>query len=147
MKKKYNDLFYQLDEVVRLFLEEVHKKNLSDMATEEWSVKDVLCHIVFWHTYYAQQYAALASGDKPMVFKGSATRNKDGVKSLRYKSRKTLEVDLNNAQRSLYKSIVKKEVPKMTYTIGREYTTKEFLELVVGHIQRHTVQVRRSKEN
>lgn len=145
--EKYSQLFLLLTEAVKAFLEEVSKHNLRDMATEEWSVKDELCHIAFWHDYYAQNYAALAAGTKPFLFvpKGGSTRNQKGVDMLKHKSQRYLITLLNKAHASLYDSIVVKNVPKMTYIVGRDYTTDSFLEMITGHIQRHTTQVRRAK--
>lgn len=145
---KYSQLFLLLTEAVKVFLEEVNKHNLRDMATKEWSVKDQLCHIAFWHNYYAQNYAALAAGAKPFLFvsKGGSTRNQKGVDMLKYKSRRQLITLLNKAHTSLYGSIVVKKVPKMTYIVGSDYTTESFLEMITGHIQRHAALVKRAKK-
>jgi hypothetical protein len=148
LSEKYSQLFLLLTKTVKAFLSEVNKHSLSDMATEEWTVKDELCHITFWHDYYAQNYAALATGTKPFLFvsKGGSTRNQKGVDMLKHKSQKYLITLLNNAQSSLYKSIVLEKVPKMTYIVGNEYITEKFLEMIIGHIQRHAIQVRRAKK-
>lgn len=146
--KKYSKLFLLLSEAVEVFQKEVDKHSLLDMATQDWTVKDELCHITFWHDYYAQNYAALAVGTKPFLFvsKGGSTRNQEGVNGLKHKSRRYLITLLNKAHASLYSSIVVKKVPKMTYIVGRDYTTESFLEMITGHIQRHTIQVRRAKK-
>lgn len=145
---KYTSLFLSLTEAVGEFLQEIEKQRLQNMATEKWSVKDVLCHIAFWHNYYAQNYSSLASGTKPYIFKskGGSTRNQEGVDSLNHKSQKDLIKLINKAQASLYESIVVKEVPKMSYTDRRKYKTDEFLGEITRHIQRHTMQVRRAKK-
>ncbi|MFH0749535.1 MAG: hypothetical protein V1917_01300 [Candidatus Gottesmanbacteria bacterium] len=145
---KYSQLFILLTETINNFIKEVDKHNLSDTATEEWSVKDELSHIAFWHDYYAKNYCALAAGTRPFLFisKGGSTRNQVGVDKLKHKSKKYLVTLLNKAQTSLYDSIVVKMVPKMTYVVGKDYTTESFLEMIIGHIQRHTIQVRRAKK-
>ena len=131
-----------------MFIQEIGKHSLLDMATKEWTVKDELCHIVFWHDYYAQNYAALAAGEKPFLFvsKGGSTRNQEGVDKLRHKPQNYLVGLINKAQSSLYNSIVVKHVPKMTYIVGRDYKTEKFLEIVIGHINRHTMLVKRAKK-
>ncbi len=146
--KKYAQLFLLLTKTVKAFLEEVNKHSLLDMATDKWTVKDELCHIAFWHDYYAQNYAALAAGTKPFLFvsKGGSTRNQEGVNRLKHKSQKYLVTLLNNAQISLFDSIVVKQVPKMTYIVGRVYKTEKFLEMIIGHINRHAILVRRAKK-
>jgi hypothetical protein len=148
LSEKYSQLFLLLTEAIKAFIQELEKHGLRDMATEKWTVKDELCHIAFWHNYYAQNYASLAGGTRPFVFssKGGSTRNQEGVDKFRRKSRKDLIAIINDAQSSLYKSIVIKKVPKMTYIAGSEYKTDDFLVMITGHIQRHTVQVRRAKK-
>jgi hypothetical protein len=86
-KKNYLHLFSILDETLQNFIHEVNNQKLQNMATNEWSVKDELCHIVFWHTYYAQNYSALVKGKEPVVFtsKGGSVRNQEGVNSLKAK--------------------------------------------------------------
>jgi hypothetical protein len=147
--KKYSHLYSLLTEAVESFLQEIKKHKLHDMATDEWTVRDILCHVAFWHNYYAQNYASLAAGTKPFVFpsKGGSTRNQDGVDSYKNKSQKELIEILNKAHNSLYKSIVIEEVPKMNYIEGSVYKTDDFLEMITGHIQRHTLQVKRAKKN
>ena len=146
--EKYSQLFLLLTEAVKEFLQEVKKHKLQDMATKEWTIKDELCHIVFWHNYYAQNYAAVAAGILPFLFvsKGGSTRNQEGVTALNRKSYRYLLALLNRAQTSLYNSIVVKKVPKMTYIVGRDYSTEDFLTMIAGHIQRHTILVRRAKQ-
>jgi hypothetical protein len=141
-------MFLLLTEAVKAFLGDINKHNLLDMATDKWTVKDELCHIAFWHDYYAKNYAALAADEKPVLFvsKNGSTRNQEGVDRLHHKSLKYLINLLNNAQSSLYESIVLNHVPKMTYIVGTEYKTEEFLEIVTGHINRHAVLVRRAKK-
>ena len=146
MSNNYKKLFKTLSESLDSFIREVYKQNLTYMATEEWNVKDMLCHITFWHMYYAKNYSSLANGTKPYVFKGSSTRNKDGVNQLRLTSFPNLISKLYLAHKSLYKSIVIKKVPEMSYTIGRIYQTDVFLEMIAKHIQRHTIQVRSAKK-
>lgn len=145
---KYSQLFIFLTESVNNFIKEINGHNLLDMATDKWTVKDELCHIAFWHNYYAQNYAALSASAKPFLFvsRGGSTRNQEGVDRLKHNSKKYLIMLLNKAHKSLYDSIVVKKVPKMTYIVGRDYTTESFLEMITGHIQRHTTLVRRAKK-
>lgn len=144
---KHSRLFRSLTESVAIFIEEVNKHNLKDMATQEWSVKDVLCHISYWHVYYAQNYSSLANGNQPFVFKskGGSKRNQEGVSLFKNKSKKDLIALINSSQTSLYESIVIKKIPKMTYIAPREYKTDDFLIIITRHIQNHTMQIKRSK--
>ncbi len=147
LSNKYFELFISLTRAIQAFLQEIKGQKLQNMATKEWTVKDELSHIAFWHNYYAQNYESLANGTEPFVFrsKGGSTRNQDGVNSINKKSQKDLINIINNAQKSLYKSIVIKKVPKMTYIENSEYKTEDFLVMITRHIQRHTIQVRQAK--
>ena len=144
--EKYSQLFLLLTEAVKAFLNETAKHNLRDMATEEWSVKDELCHIVFWHENYAANYKALAEHKDPPLPEGMSTINIAGVMLLRKHPLKKLIKRLYQANKSLHKSIVEKKVPRMTYSKGgRTYETANFLEMIARHINTHTKQVKRAK--
>lgn len=146
MNTLYRDLFVQLSQSIDLFITEVKNKKSSLKATEEWTVKDELCHIVFWHENYAANYDALAKHIEPPLPEGMSTINMRGVSSLRKYSIKELVHRLKKANASLYTSIVKKEVPEMTYSKGgRTYTTQYFLEMITRHISTHTKHVKRAK--
>lgn len=143
----YSELFLNLTYSLEGFLAELNKHALQEMATDKWSVRDLLCHIVFWHRYYAQNYAALALGEKPRVFtsKGGSTRNQEGVDSLKNTSKEELIKLLHGAHKSLQHSIVVKKVPAMNYTDRRSYNTEDFLVEIARHIDRHAEQIRRAK--
>lgn len=145
--KKYYESFLKLSNAVDHFIQEVNHLKLSNMATDEWTVKDVLCHIVFWHNYYAKQHSALASGKNPVIFKskGGSTRNQEGVDLLKSLSKENLIEKLNKSHKDLYRSIIVNQVPGMDYTDKKHYQTEESLEVIAGHINRHALQVKRSK--
>ncbi len=147
MSQTYAALFDALTQKLELFLEVVKSKKSTLMATDEWTVKDVLCHIVFWHEQYAANYASLAAHTTPVIPKLSANKlNMPGVRSLRTYSIKQLIERLQTAHASLYSSIVEKKVPRMTYHVGgRTYETDEFLEMICRHFNAHTMQVKRAK--
>ena len=144
---KYSSSYSVLKDTLDDFIRQVNKQNLSSLATDSWTVKDVLCHITFWHQYYARQYADLATRKKPFIFtsKGGSKRNQEGVNSLRHLSKKALLKLLNKSNKSLYNSIVIKKISGMDYTDKKHYKSEEFLDVVIGHIKRHTVQVRKAK--
>lgn len=144
---QYSQQLTALDEALRAFIQEVNRHNLQNMATDKWSVKNVLCHIVFWHRYYAQQYAALANGKTPFVFKsrGGSIRNQEGVEIMRHNSKSELVILLIEAQKMLKESIMKNNVSEMNYTDRKKYKTEDFLDIVISHIERHTIQIVKSK--
>lgn len=147
MNNKYKKLFDILSENLDFFIETTKNGKLSLRATDEWSVKENFCHIVFWHETYAANYKALAQHKKPPLPEGLSTINKRGVAPLKKYSTEELIKRLRKAHNSLYSSIVEKGVSQMTYSKGgRTYKTDEFLKMVTGHIRTHTRYARRAKE-
>jgi hypothetical protein len=143
----YNRQFVVLSHNLDLFILEVQNKKSTLMATDKWTVKDVLCHIVFWHENYAANYAALATNSQPPLLDGPGYKlNPDGVASLRKCSEAELITRLHTAQNSLYTSIVVKRVPQMTYKKdGHVYQTADFLTVIARHLVTHTKHVKRAK--
>lgn len=114
------------------------------MSTDEWTVKDELCHIVFWHEHYAANYKALAEHTDPPMPQDMSSINIAGVLWLRQYSIKELLRRLQEAHDSLYTSTVVHKVPQMTYSKGgRTYKTGEFLKMISRHIQTHTSRAQR----
>lgn len=145
MKNKYNELFTQLSLYIDDFIGEVLAKKSGMQTTDEWTVKDQLCHIVFWHENYAANYKALADHKNPPLPEGMSTINLAGVLSLRKYSTSKLIARLEAANESLYTSIVIKKVPMMTYSKGgRTYETSDFLVMISRHIDTHTKLVKRA---
>ena len=146
MSQNYNQLFTELSQNLKLFTKELNSKKSTLMATDQWTVKDVLCHLVFWHEAYASNYQALAAKQEPHLPEKMSTINKRGVSSLRKYSIKKLLDRLQKANQSLYTSIVKKKVLRMTYSKGgRTYESADFLAMIARHITTHTKQIKRAK--
>jgi hypothetical protein len=144
----YRELFTTLSDNIDVFIGVLRKKKLNLMATDEWTVKDVLCHLVFWHESYAANYNALAKNLIPPLLDGPGYKlNEESVSSLRRCPTKKLIDRLQKAQNSLYVSIVERGVSKMTYKKdGRVYTTPEFLNVIARHFITHTKQIKRAKQ-
>ncbi len=143
MGSNYGEQFSLFSNSIDNFIAEVKNKKSTLKATDEWTVKDVLCHIVFWHENYAANYKALAENKTPSLPEGMSTINMAGVLSLKKYSTKELIEKLLEANKSLYKSIVENKVSEMTYSKGgRTYKTDEFLEMITRHINTHTKQVK-----
>lgn len=146
MDENCEELFSTLTSSIELFIQAVRSKKSTLKATDEWSVKDVLCHIVFWHENYAANYEALANDEIPKLPENMSTINMRGVKPLRKYSMKDLISRLRIAHKSLSVSILEKRVPRMTYSKGgRTYETTHFLDMITRHIATHTKQVKRAK--
>ena len=146
MYTSLKELFTILSGSIDVFVREVENKKATAMATDEWCVKDELCHIVFWHENYAANYEALSKHETPPLPEGMSTINMAGVLSLRKCSTKELIRRLRKANESLYDCIVVKKVPCMTYSKGgRTYESADFLEMITRHIQTHTTHIKRAK--
>jgi hypothetical protein len=146
MNTNYDELFSTFTSSIEAFIHEVKNKKSTLMATDEWTVKDELCHIVFWHENYAANYEALVKHEVPPLPEGMSTINMAGVLSLRKYSINKLIERLRNANQSLYNSIVINKVPQMTYSKGgRTYETADFLEMITRHINTHAKQVQKAK--
>lgn len=142
----YTKQFDILSQTLEKFIDTVHSKKSTQMATDEWTVKDMLGHITFWHENYAANYKALAQRKDPPLPEDMSTINTAGALLYKKYSTKELVSKLRNANKSLYRSIVVKKVPRMTYSKGgRVYETLDFLETVVRHIETHTKQVKKAK--
>ncbi len=143
----YSAVFVRLTRNIELFLEEFDKKEKELLATELWSVKEILCHLVFWHENYAANYDAMVKGVTPPLFDKTANHlNIDGVESLKNVPVKELRERLLKANDILRYCIVEKMIPQMTYTKrGRTYDTLYFVEMIAGHFATHTKQVKRAK--
>jgi len=113
---------------------------------DEWSVKDILAHVTFWHEYYADNLESEEKNEKPQLFKGKYTDiNKSGVDSLNQFSVKALIKRLRAAHNRILKVVENGKVKKMTYKEGsRDYTISELLDSVNHHIHHHMVDVKRS---
>jgi hypothetical protein len=138
--------FAELEDNVQLFIRTVQESDPDAIATDKWTVKEVLCHIVFWHENYAANYGALAMSIDPPLLSGPGYRlNPDGVASLTGYSVTELIDRLLQAQKNLARCILVYGVPKMTYKKnGRVYTTPEFLHLIARHFRTHALQVKRA---
>lgn len=146
MNNSYNELFILLSKSIESFIQEVKNQKSTLKATSEWSVKDELCHIVFWHENYAENYKALMLHKEPPLPEGMSTINMAGVLLLQKYSIDKLIKRLLKANKSLYESIVVNKIPQMTYSKGgRIYKTADFLEMIIRHIDTHTIQVKRAK--
>lgn len=146
MDNSYNKLFSTFSSSIEDFIHEIKNKKSTLKATDEWTVKDELCHIVFWHENYAANYKALAKHEDPPLPQGLSTINMAGVISLRKYSIMELINRLRKANESLYNSIVVMKVPRMTYNKGgRTYETTDFLEMIIRHINTHAKQVKRAR--
>ena len=118
------------------------------VQVDEWSVKDTLGHILFWHESFARNVAALADGREPDVLAGKyIDLNRRGVEESRAMSTDRLAARLAEAQAVIRRCIV--ELPadvQIPYRKGsRTYTPDEHLAIVRDHIVAHLHRVERAQ--
>lgn len=137
---KYSSQLNELSQSLHKFISEFHHQNSTKSVTAQWSVKDVLCHLTYWHKYYAENLSAQAKGEKH-VFSGSTITeiNRRGVDSLKSVSTEKLIASLQTSQKQIEKLISDGSVSFMQYRAGiKPYTIEKFLHVVTTHIQNHT---------
>lgn len=143
--EKYTKEFELFSKNLSVFIDTVKSKRLTLQATDEWTVKDVLCHIVFWHEIYAANYSAQVNNLPFDLPDNMSTINRRGVASLQRFTRRQLLERLQRAHESLKLSILEHQIPSMIYSKGgRIYKTDEFLIMIGQHFVTHTKHVRRA---
>jgi uncharacterized damage-inducible protein DinB len=137
-----------LSESIDGFIEEYKHHYSTDSMSELWSVKDVLCHITYWHRYYAENLAAEARGGSHIMPKTKLyLMNQKGVEEMRPYSDKKLFILLTRAHKKLAKAVLSGKVIQMTYWEGRKpYSLLTFLEIVDRHIGSHTRGIRKKRK-
>lgn len=110
------------------------------LATDEWTVADVVRHVTFWHREYAANVRSVASGNGPVVLEGTyADLNWSGVMSLRDTAVPEMVRMLRRAEDELGSAIRTGRVHEVQYRKGATpYTTARFLSIIESHIRGHT---------
>jgi hypothetical protein len=111
-----------------------------DRMSDVWTVRDILCHITYWHEYYVKNLEAEAKGTSYIMPRTKLyLMNQKGVEKMRKYSDVKLFTRLAKANSQLGKVALSGKVKQMTYWEGRKpYTLLTFLELIDRHIQSHT---------
>lgn len=114
-------------------------KNLNQMVYPDWTVKDVLGHITFWHESFARNLKDIAENKKPTPLEGNLSDvNKISVDSTREIPVNVLCQRLIKAQEIIAKHIFNTTVGQIPYKKGsRSYTRLEHLQVVNSHIEKH----------
>lgn len=134
-------LLAQLDEAVECLIGTVRKiANPESLQVDDWTVKDTLGHIAFWHESFARNVRALDEGRQPVVLEGKyPDLNQRGVESSRSMSVGQIAGRIRRAQAVIRRCIVKMPADLMIpYRKGsRNYSPDEHLKIVHDHILAH----------
>ena len=117
------------------------------VRVDDWTVKDTLGHIAFWHESFARNVAAMTEGRAPDVLAGSyPDLNQRGIEMSRGQSAAEISERILTAQRLIRRRILKLPADaKIPYRIGsRDYAPDEHLAMVRGHILAHLHRIERA---
>ena len=133
-------LLQHLNETISQLLDVYQNVANPDMVVcEDWTAKDILGHITFWHESFARNVSDLVNDIKPTPLKGRfIDLNQRGVEEMRpYPLAEVLE-RLAIAHRTIQDNILNPKLSAIPYRKGsRDYTPEEHLDIVRGHIREH----------
>ena len=114
------------------------------MVYAEWTAKDVLGHITFWHESFARNVSDLANGVKPTPLKGRLTDlNRQSAEEMRQQPLEAVTARFTAAHNVILENILNPGLTLIPYKKGsRDYTPEEHLDIVNGHIQEHLKDVK-----
>jgi len=115
------------------------------MVYTEWTAKDILGHIVFWHESFARNLNDLGNGVDPDPLKGKLSEvNQRSVDETRDSSIENLISWLMSAQNTIGSHIFNISIEEIPYKKGsRSYSRIEHVEVVDRHIKRHLKDLRK----
>jgi hypothetical protein len=142
-------LLQQLDDAVEQIIRAVTELEDPELVrVDEWSAKDTLGHIAFWHESFARNVSALASGRQPDVLAGTyPDLNRRGVEESRASSAAQIAERITRAQTVIRECIL--ELPgdtRIPYRKGsRDYSPAEHLIIVRDHIHAHRHRIEQAR--
>jgi hypothetical protein len=109
------------------------------LVYEEWTARDVLAHITFWHESFARNVSDLVHGIKPTPLKGKfIDLNQQGVEEMRPYTLEYVMERLAVAHGIIQDNILNPRLTLIPYKKGsRDYSPAEHLDIVNGHIREH----------
>jgi hypothetical protein len=133
-------LLSQLNETISQLVDVYnHMANPEFAVSEEWTAKDVLGHILFWHESFARNVRDIVNDIKPAPLKGKySDLNQRCFDEMRTKTVENMTKRLEAAHRVIRENILNPKLVVIPYKQGaRDYTPDEHLDLVNEHIQEH----------
>ncbi len=133
-------LLQHLNETISQLLDVYQNVANPDIVVyENWTAKDVLGHITFWHESFARNVGDLVNDIKPTPLKGRfIDLNQRGVDEMRKYPLEAVIERLTAAHRIIQDNILNPKLALIPYKKGsRDYTPEEHLDIVRGHIKEH----------
>lgn len=118
--------------------------NPNAVVYPDWTVKDVLGHITFWHESFARNVSDLAGDRKPMPLRGTYKELSQRC-AAEFGSLPMEEIiaRLEAAQQVIQKNFLNPRLGLIPYRVGsRDYTPEEHLQVVSDHIKEHTKDIK-----
>jgi hypothetical protein len=138
-------LLEQLNITVTQLMDVIHRMEDPDIAVyDEWTARDILGHITFWHESFSRNVSDLVRDIKPILLEGSyGELNQRCMKEMRTQTVDVVLKRLESAHRVVRANILNPKLNLIPYKRGsRTYTPEEHLEMVNQHIQRHLRDIR-----
>ena len=112
---------------------------------EDWTAKDILGHIVFWHESFARNVNDIVNDIKPTPLKGKySDLNQRCFDEMRQKTVEEIIQRLETAHRVIQENILYPGLCLIPYKKGsRDYTPDEHLDIVNEHIKEHLSDIRK----
>lgn len=131
--------FRRLFQLTDLNCDEIVLTDEKQYLTEQWTVKDYLSDIVFWHESFARNIADVGSSVKPNLIKLSLrAATAYGVESNKNETVSQLLRRLNKAQRIIEAHIFNQSILTVPYRQGsRLYTKTEYLDIRTSELNWH----------
>jgi len=144
--KKREILLKQLNQTVSQLFD--FYKNMADpeiAVYEEWTAKDILGHIVFWHESFARNVYDIVNDIKPTPLKGKySDLNQRCFADMRTQTIDEITKRLEVAHRVIQENILNPKLVLIPYKKGsRDYTPDEHLDIVNEHIKEHLDGIRK----
>ena len=113
---------------------------------EDWTVKDILGHILFWHESFARNVQDINTGIKPAPLKGSyRDLTQQCLQEMRAISLNEISQRLEAAHRIIMENILDPQLVMIPYKKGsRDYSPEEHLDIVDKHINEHLNDIRKA---
>ena len=115
---------------------------------EDWTAKDILGHIVFWHESFARNVRDIVNDVEPTPLKGKySDLNQRCFNEMRAQTIKDITKRLEAAHRAIQENILDAKLVLIPYKKGsRDYTPEEHLDMVNEHIKEHLSGIRKASK-
>lgn len=127
----------RVDDIVFLYCQ--HGFDSYASVYPEWTAKDVLAHIVFWHESFARSLESISGGGKATPPKGNLrVVNQQGVDDRKQMNVTQLLRAFEQAQETISRLVTVPDLGPIQYRDpGRSMAPDAFVIHLYGHISRH----------